>query len=213
MSSTSTPLTQTVNEPLPGEARGRRLVLGVLGSWLLASTVLGASGWLIALPKLAFPALMWGTFFVWVAIYRRSPDVRTALSRVGLWAPILFHLLVRTGYGIGIGIEGARGGFPKLFADVAGPGDIAVGVLAALALPFAWRRDTRARRLLWGWNALALLDIVVAFVLAQREIVFGAGPSAFPAVQQFPYAWLPTFVLPLIFATHVWVFARLRPVQ
>jgi hypothetical protein len=205
----SHPATATLLE----SARGRRSVAVVLLCWFVAATALGASGVLPTLPRFAFPILVWGTFFCWLAMYKRSADVRTALSGIGLWVPLTFHAVVRTVYGIGIWYEGTRGGFPELFADVAGPGDVVVGLLALPALFFSNRRDRVARWVLFGWNALALLDIVIVFLLAQRVLVFGEGPSAFPAVQYFPYAWLPLFVLPLVFATHVWVFARLRQVQ
>jgi hypothetical protein len=198
----------TVSSPAP--ARGARLVVIVLITWFGLATWLAASGRLLLLPPIAFPVMVWGAFGACFALYKSVSSVRRALSRVPLIAPVAFHAIVRTGYGIGILVEGARGQLPASFANVAGPGDIAVGVLALSALVVMRRPSERARRLLFVWNAFGLLDMVVVVVAAQRVVLFGEGPRAFQAMAQFPYAWLPMFVVPLVIGSHVWLFARLR---
>lgn len=200
----------TAPVPSAAVARGTAIIAIVLLTWFGLSSWLGASGQVLLLPPLAFPTMVWGTFGVWFALYWSAPAVRAALVRVPLVAPIVFHAVVRTGYGIGILVEGARGRLPASFANVAGPGDIAVGVLALGALAIALRPGDRTRRLLLAWNAFGLLDMLVVVVTAQRLILFGEGPAAFQGMAHFPYAWLPTFVVPLVLATHLWLFARLR---
>jgi hypothetical protein len=207
MPSTSSTISGT---PLTLRTKGGRFVLLYLSTWFAFSTIFGASVRITELPRLVFPCLIWGLFGLCVLAYRLSSDARALLDRVPLTVPVAFHAVVRTGYGIGIVNAGARGALPSSFADFAGPGDIAVGVLAVLALFFAARPSQGSRFALLVWNAFGLLDILIVFVLAQRVVIFGAGPSAFAAMAHFPFAWLPTLVVPLVFATHLWLFARLR---
>jgi hypothetical protein len=210
---TDTPHLTSREAPLPATSSGFRRVAVILGAWFGASTTLGFSGVLVSLPRFAVPMLIWGTFIGCVFVYRRDAHVRAALGRVPLAIPIAWHAIVRTGYGLGIVMEGERGGLPRSFADIAGPGDIAVGLLALVALAFSGVRTKRARFVVLVWNWLALADIIAAFVAAQRVIVFGEGPVAFSAISYFPFAWLPTLVVPLVFATHIWIFARLRRIE
>jgi hypothetical protein len=205
-----TSATSSISAPVPDTSRGLRNITLYLAAWFAAATAFGASGALPTLPRFFVPVVIWSSFFALLSFYRWGTDVRAALARVPLALPLIFHAIVRTGYGIGIIIEGERGGLPKLFAEVAGPGDVAVGVLALVALGFSTMRTQSARIVLIAWNGLALADIVVALILGQGEIVFGSGPESFAAATRFPFAWLPTFFVPLIVATHVWMFARLR---
>lgn len=210
MTSATSSISAPARTSIANTSHGLRNIVLYLAAWFTAATALGASGVLLTLPRFFFPVVIWGSFFALLAFCRWGAAVRAALSRIPLAVPLIFHAIVRTGYGIGIILEGERGRLPKLFAEVAGPGDVVVGVLALGALFFAFRRTPTARITLLAWNVIAFADIVVALVLGQGEIMFGAGPAAFSAAAHFPFAWLPTFVVPLIVATHLWMFARLR---
>ena len=101
------------------------------------------------------------------------------------------------------------GELPTSFADVAGWGDIAVGIGAALVLAFCLpaRTDGRRRALL-AWNALGLADILL--VLGNGARLFLEDPALVAPFGGLPLAVLPTFVVPLVIASHVLLFTRYK---
>ncbi len=86
---------------------------------------------------------------------------------------------------------------PSSFAASAGYGDLASGLLAILAM-IALRRNWGAALLLvWLFNITGTVDLLNA--LRQAE-----------AVPHFGATWfIPTFLVPMLFVTHVMIFARL----
>jgi hypothetical protein len=90
------------------------------------------------------------------------------------------------------------------FASVAGWGDLAVGItlLAVLAFP--------RRPLVLAWNAFGLLDILIVFVTAQRLIVFVRDAKMLATFSQLPYSLLPVLIVPLVIATHLAIFFKMR---
>lgn len=71
------------------------------------------------------------------------------------------------------------------------------------------RRNAVATARSWV-GAVALADILLAFVSAQRLILFVGDRQFLAAFDMFPFPLVPLFVVPLILATHALVFARLR---
>jgi hypothetical protein len=59
-----------------------------------------------------------------------------------------------------------------------------------------------------AWNVVGMLDI--GFVVATAARLAAADPSSMRALLRLPLSLLPTFLVPLIIATHVWIFVRLR---
>ena len=96
----------------------------------------------------------------------------------------------------------AQGRLNPIFAARAGWGDITVA-LGAVVLFFV-----SERRLLLSWNALGLLDLVVAVGTATVVTVQAATPGVEPLLT-FPLSLVPTFAVPLFFANHVFIFRRL----
>jgi len=98
-----------------------------------------------------------------------------------------------------------RGELPCGFARPAGWGDIVVAVLA-LAVVGAMRTDF-AKPLLLIWNTLGLIDIIFVVFSALR---FGLKDwQSMHAIRELPLSLLPTFLVPLIIASHVLIFIRL----
>src|SRR5207245_8062697 len=91
------------------------------------------------------------------------------------------------------------------FAAPAGWGDIASGVLA-VALVSSMHTQF-AKTVLLSWNTLGLIDIVFVVSSALR---FGLKDwQSMHALQELPLSLLPTFLVPLIIASHVLIFVRL----
>jgi hypothetical protein len=185
---------------------GGRLVATILVAWLGAALALGASGLLLAarppLPQLLVLAL---TAAVLLAGFRvralrewaLAVDVRALVALnltrfVGAYFIVLFR----------------RGELPFAFAVPGGWGDMltAAGALVLLA---AGRPDTGFRRGLYAtWNLFGLLDIL--FVVATAARLGLTDPGSIQALLRLPLSLLPTFLVPLIIASHVLIFVRLR---
>jgi hypothetical protein len=105
----------------------------------------------------------------------------------------------------------AAGRLPGPFAPVAGWGDIAIG---ATALPVAWwlTRGLKTNALVW-WNALGLLDLVVAVGLGAVSSpgpirVFTDDPGS-EIMTTLPWIIIPCFLVPALTFVHLAVFWRL----
>jgi len=100
-----------------------------------------------------------------------------------------------------------RGDLPFAFAVPGGVGDVVVALLALGLLIFADAVAHRPRILL-AWNALGMFDIVLVVVTAARLAL--RAPESMAALMRFPLSLVPTFLAPLIIASHLLLFARLR---
>ncbi len=184
-------------------------VPAALALWLLGALAFAASGAVAHLPRPAVPLLIWGPVVGLALAYRRGGAVREFARGVSLRWPVLWHL-VRVYFGAAFLVEMEAGRMPAAFALVAGPGDIVAGLAAVPAAWCATRDDSASRRLVLAWNVLGLVDILAVFLTAQRLIFFVGDARLFEAFQRFPYGALPVFVVPMVIATHLLVFARLR---
>jgi len=101
----------------------------------------------------------------------------------------------------------ARGELPWAFAVPGGWGDILVATLALLVLLSGPPDAPRRRGEYITWNLLGLTDIVLVVATAARLGV--TEPTLMRALLQLPLSLLPTFLVPLIIATHVLLLLRL----
>jgi hypothetical protein len=98
-----------------------------------------------------------------------------------------------------------RDQLPCGFARTAGWGDIVIAILA-VAVVGAMRTEF-AKPLLLTWNTLGLIDIIFVVLSALR---FGLNDwQSMHALRELPLSLLPTFLVPLIIASHVLIFVRL----
>jgi hypothetical protein len=98
-----------------------------------------------------------------------------------------------------------RSQLPCAFARPAGWGDIVIGV-TAVALVSSMHTQF-AKTVLLSWNTLGLIDIVFVVSSALR---FGLKDwQSMHALRELPLSLLPTFLVPLIIASHVLIFVRL----
>ena len=172
--------------------------------WLGAAISLGASGVLQHLrppgPQLVLVGLTISLLLGW----RLSNGFRQWLVAIDLRALIALHLTRFVG--IYFLLLCRRGELPCTFAVPAGWGDIAVATLAAVLL-VCWNQVALSRAGIAAWNAVGLLDILFVVASAARHTM--ADPASMAAMLSLPLNLLLTFLVPLIIASHVFIFSRL----
>lgn len=183
-----------------------RAVFTVLGLWLAAAAIVGASGLFYGVP----PAVVAGTNVTLVtlsllALYFVQP-LREWVRTVPVRVLVLYHTVRFVG--IAFLVLHSQGVIPGAFAVPAGWGDIAVAVLALVAAFAAAPITSRGRW--WAvalWNVLGLLDIL--FVLRTGIGLGLADVTQMLWITAFPLSLLPTFIVPLVIVTHILIFAHL----
>lgn len=187
----------------PAAPRGR--VLLALGAWKLGGLAIALSGVLWTVPQL-LPLWVLGTLVGGSVAYRRIPAFRSFADGLDLRGVILVHVLRVP---IGAYIVAESGVVPELFADRAGPGDIAAGLLALAAVAAVPVTTRLRRRALVAWCVFGMADLALAFGTAQY-LLFVAGDPRMHLVGELPWALLPTLLVPLMLASHLLVLARVR---
>ena len=182
----------------------RPAILGTL-VWLALATVVGLTG---VLGGLSFgPQLLALTLTV-VAVFvsSRVSVVRQSVDALPLEALIGLHFA--RFIGIAFLVLAARGELSPLFAERAGWGDITTATIAVVLLAIG-SVTTVPRRVLLAWNVFGMLDLIVAVSTATFVVVRGDVPGMQPLFG-LPLVLVPIFGVPLLFATHVALFRRLR---
>ena len=123
------------------------------------------------------------------------------------WRAIVEIHLVRVIAGAGFLIAGSKGRFPTQFATMAGWGDIIVGILALLIILLVAPHRSFAPWVYGIWNALGFLDILHVIVDASRNAM--ANPYGMAELLKPPFVLLPLFVVPILIASHIWLFERI----
>lgn len=174
----------------------------VLTLWLLISLAIGYTG-LLARAPLPPPAIAVAMTAVTLVLWR-IPAVRRHV-RLGGPAPLVaFHLTRALAGGYFLYLM-TRGELPPEFARMAGWGDIVVAIGAVGVLRFCIPVLTRGQEIaLLVWNAVGLADILL--VLFRGVRMFLADPALGDLFATLPLALLPTFVVPLVIASHVVLF-------
>ena len=180
----------------------KRVVTLVILGWLCLAV--GLSGWFYNASALAVAATVWTlTALALFACWKISPIRKWALSVDVRWL-VLLHV-TRLFAGAYFLVLCQRGQLPCGFARPAGWGDIVVAVLAVAVLGAT--RTQFAKMLLLTWNTLGLIDIIFVVLNALQ---FGLNDwQSMHALRGLPLSLLPTFLVPLIIASHVLIFVRL----
>lgn len=176
--------------------------------WLLAAVVFAGTVDLTAVPRPAIPIIVWGSVLLFFSFYWRGGALRNWVSQLDLRWLIGFHI-VRLPIGVAFLIFGSRGELAPEFANLAGYGDILAGGLAGVVLLACPPLTATRRRVLFAWNVIGLLDILLVFATAQRVLWFGSGFDGLLAFTYFPVPIIPVFVVPIVLIAHFLVFARL----
>lgn len=172
--------------------------------WFGAALAAGHFLWLQRVPPLAVPAIVLGLTGLLISGYLRIGLIRAWVDALDLRVLVLLHLTRFVG--IYFLVLHQRGELPYAFAVPGGIGDI---IVAAMALPvaFAPLEPATRRRVTRIWNVVGLLDIL--FVVATAVRLNLADPAQLRALTQLPLSLLPTFLVPLIIASHIVIFVRL----
>lgn len=172
--------------------------------WFLAALVVGASGRLASLAPPRPQLLLLLLTAALIAAGMLVPSFRAWLAAVDLRSVIAIHLT--RFIGVYFLVLYARGLLPFDFAVLGGWGDIAIATTALLWLVLV-AEPTAHRTLLLLWNLCGLIDIVLVVATAARMAT--ADPASMGPMRTLPLSLLPTFLVPLIIASHVLIFWRL----
>lgn len=179
-------------------------VLITLTVWLAVATAAVAAGFLTRVP-VPPPAIVLLLAAVTVLVGVLQPGARAWIDTVD-WHYFLFPHLVRF-VGIAFLVLVSRGVLAREFAPI-GWGDTiaAIGAVVlllsrpSLSTPAGWWS-------VFAWNCFGLADMILLIVTGIR--LGSAAPEQFALFVKLPFGLLPTFFVPLIIATHVFLFRRL----
>lgn len=165
----------------------------------------GAAGLTAAFPP-PFPLLvLLGLVVALLGLFRASPRFRAWALGVDIRALVLVHATRFVGaYFL---VLHARGELPWAFAVPGGWGDIAVAAAAIAVVTGAQRRGSAGWGTLFVWNVVGFVDITLVVATAARLGM--TDPGSMRALTRLPLSLLPTFLVPIIIATHVVIFVRL----
>jgi hypothetical protein len=179
-----------------------RVVTLTLLAWLCLAV--GLAGFLRNVNALAIAATVWIlTALALLACWKITAIRRWALDVHLRWL-VSLHLtrLIAGAYFL---VLCGQGELPCVFAKPAGWGDIIVAVLALPVVAAIRARFGNAFVLIW--NTMGLLDIVFVVFSALRLGLHDW--QSMHALRELPLSLLPTFLVPLIIASHVLIFVRL----
>ena len=182
-----------------------RLYVAIGLLWFTAAVALAATGQIAVLGPPAPQLVLLGLTVALVAAGSMIPGFRVWLAGLNLRQIVALHVLRFVG--IYFLVLYGRGELPFAFAVPGGWGDIAIAAGAFVLVLFV--SDLAGHRgWLLSWNALGLTDIV--YVVATASRLAAADPTSMQALLRLPLSLLPTFLVPLIVASHILLFVRLR---
>jgi hypothetical protein len=181
------------------------LYLLVAFAWFAIATGLAATGRVAALHPPAPQLVLGGLVAALLLAGSLLPGFRVWLAGMNLRQIVALHLTRFVG--IYFLVLYRRGELPFAFAVPGGWGDIAIAT-GALVLVLLVPDLAGHRGWLLLWNTLGLLDILYVIATASRLAV--ADPESMNALLRLPLSLLPTFLVPLIVASHILLFFRLR---
>ena len=183
------------------------LIRVVFWLWFGAAVVAGHFVVLQRVPPAGVPGIIFGLTALVLYAYFRIAPLRAWVDALDLRSLVLFHLTRFVG--IYFLVLYQRGELPRAFAIPGGIGDIIVATLV-LPIAFAPLEPAKRYRAISLWNIIGLVDILLVVVTAAR--INFAAPLQLRALTHLPLSLLPTFLVPLLIATHVIIYLRtLRP--
>lgn len=188
-------------------ARAPRLAPTILAAWFVLAALVGASGRLLALPFPIPQLLILVLTAAALVIGFRVDAVRAWIDGLPLRAMAGVHSF-RVVAGVWFLILASQGALSVVFAQRAGWGDIASGALAIGLLLSGNPSTTEHRRWYFLWNILGLTDFAVVLWTAAWIGGTGVQPGVQPLLT-LPLSLLPTFFVPALIASHVFIFRRL----
>ena len=182
----------------------RWFIPALLLVWLGAAIGVGGAGALVGLRPPWPQAIMVGLTLLSLLLLYRVRPIHSWAMRVDPRVFVAFHLTRFVG--IYFLVLYARGELPYEFAVIGGWGDIIVAV-AAIPLILTGPSTPRRRPFYLAWNVVGLVDIL--FVVATATRLALADPTSLAPLLRLPLSLLITFVVPIVIATHIWLFRRM----
>lgn len=183
----------------------RLLIRLVLWPWFIAALIVGRLEWLAHLPAGGLLGVSFGLAALTLAACFGFRATRGWIAGLNLRKLVLLHG-VRL-YGFYLLLLYRRGDLPSALVPGAWS-EILVAVLAVGAALLPLRSGLR-RHVFIIWNTVGLMGLLLATLAAAR--IGLAQPWLLEGFQRLPLSLLPTFVTPLLLATHVIIYARLLP--
>lgn len=182
----------------------RIIVRIVVWTWFVAALAVGKLELLARLPAPATQGILIAlTALLLVACFGITA-VRAWIDALDVRALVLPHVTRFVGFYFLILYR--RGELPYAFAVPGGWGDIIVASLA-VGVVFLPLREELRHHVCFIWNTIGLVDILFVVVTAAR--IGFSHPWQLGALQVLPLSVLPTFLVPLLIATHVLIYVRL----
>jgi hypothetical protein len=186
-------------------ASGARAVLLIGAGWLLVAVVLGAAGVVRLLEPPAPPIVLCGLTAVLLGLawaHAGFGEWLRALDARWLVAPHLTRYV-----GIYFLYLHAQDRLPYAFAVPGGWGDIVAASLAVVLLLLGPPRAGWHRVAYLVWSVYGLADLLFVVLTASR---LGLGdPASMAELLELPLSLLPTFLVPILIASHLILGARL----
>jgi len=195
---------------LPGTGPGpmvRRAIMAALAVWLGIVLILGASGAYLGSPgqpPLPVFASAVVPLLAFAIALRLLPAFREFL--LALDVRLIVGIQAWRWAGFGFVALYANHVLPGLFAWPAGLGDMAIGVVAPWWIVTLSRNPEAAASSRFRlWNALGILDFVVAFTTATicAMTITNDTPPTIAPMGQLPLVLIPAFMVPLFVMLHV----------
>ncbi|MGI9534124.1 MAG: hypothetical protein ACR2NW_04165 [Thermodesulfobacteriota bacterium] len=176
----------------------------ILIIWLILAIVIAKLGVLKEIPPVSIQIILFALTLLCILSYLLSIKFREFINRIGVKGILIFHLVRFVGFYFLYLYSLNR--LPYDFAVKGGWGDIAVAVFASVILmvPVLLQR----KGILLAWNIFGLIDII--FVVATAGRINMSNPGELFELTVLPLSLLPTFVVPLIISTHVFMFHLLK---
>ena len=185
--------------------RPNLLIRSLLWTWFFAAVFAGRFLLLQRIPTPAVQGTLVALTIILVVAYRAWPAFHAWADSLDLRAVVALHISRFVGFYFVYLYR--HGELPYAFAVPGGIGDIIVATLALVVVFGPFQPSTRLR-LITIWNVVGLIDILMVVITAARLGL--ADPISMHALTMLPLSLLPTFLVPLIIATHLLIFARIR---
>jgi hypothetical protein len=173
-------------------------------AWFIVAACAGAAG---LVQKMTVPlpqVILFALTNILLLLFWGQPQFRAWALGESLRVLVAIH--ITRFVGIYFLILHGRGELPYAFAVPGGWGDIIVATAATLLVCFV-RPQGKGLKFYLLWNLLGFLDILMVVFTAARLGL--AEPASMAALTRFPLSLLPTFLVPIIIATHILLFLRL----
>ena len=187
-------------------AKSTTRITFILLAWLTLASIAGATGRVGALQPPVPQLIVLGLTVILLALERWDGWFREWVAATDTRAFVAIHV-TRLAVGVAFLVLGREGRLPLAFSVPAGWGDVIVGFLAGSLVLGGGVTSATRHKLYHAWNLLGLVDLLFVVASAARQAM--ANPDGMAALLSFPMSLVPTFLVPILLASHAWIFLKL----